>query len=72
MTCGCIVAVDYDDTLAIVYCPKHEAAPELYEALELTRNNLQTLSDAALHYKKTFSANLEILNQVLSEARGEK
>ncbi|KKM27346.1 hypothetical protein LCGC14_1575590 [marine sediment metagenome] len=44
------------------------SAPELYEALKLTRNNLQTLSDAALHYKKTFSANLKIINQVLAKA----
>ena len=46
------------------------SAPDLYEALKLTRNNLQTLSDAALHYKKTFSANLEILNKALSKAEG--
>ncbi len=43
------------------------SAPDMYEALKLTRNNLQTLSDAALHYKKTFSANLKILNQALSK-----
>ena len=43
---------------------------ELYEALELTRNNLRTLSDAALHYKKTFSANLEVLNQALAKIGG--
>ena len=46
------------------------AAPDMYEALKLTRNNLQTLSDAALHYEKTFNANLEILNQTLSKAEG--
>lgn len=46
------------------------AAPALYEALKLTRNNLQTLSDAALHYKKTFSANLTALNQALAEVEG--
>ena len=42
------------------------AAPLLYEALKLTRDNLQTLSEAAIHYKKAFSANLEILNQALA------
>ena len=42
-------------------------APDMYEALKLTRDNLQTLSDAAIHYKKTFSANLEILNQALAK-----
>ena len=46
------------------------ATPKMYEVLELTRDNLQTLSDAALHYKKTFSANLEIMNKVLAEAEG--
>ena len=34
MSCGCIVALDYDGTLAIFYCPKHKAAPEMYEALK--------------------------------------
>ena len=46
------------------------AAPDMYEALRLTRDNLQTLSDAAIHYKTTFSTNLEILNQTLSKAEG--
>ena len=34
MACGCVVAIDYDETLALIYCPKHAAAPELYEALK--------------------------------------
>ncbi len=46
------------------------SAPDLYEALTLTRNNLQTLSDGALHYKKTFSANLVVLNQAIAKAEG--
>ena len=46
------------------------SAPDLYEALTLTRNNLQTLSDAALHYKRTFRANLKVLNQALAKAEG--
>jgi len=48
------------------------SAPDLYEALKLTRNNLQTLSGAAIHYKKAFSANLEIINQALAKAEGIK
>ena len=46
----------------------HDALEDLYEALKLTRDNLQTLSDAAIHYKKTFSANLDILNKALAKA----
>ena len=34
MNCGCIVGLDYDGTLKVFYCPKHKAAPELYEALK--------------------------------------
>ena len=45
-----------------------DARLDMYEALKLTRDNLQTLSDAAIHYKKAFSTNLEILNQVLAKA----
>lgn len=32
MDCGCVVACDYDKTLAVRYCPKHKAAFALYEA----------------------------------------
>lgn len=34
MNCGCILALDYDKTLAVFYCPLHKAAPKLYESLE--------------------------------------
>ena len=45
-----------------------DALEDMYEALKLTRDNLQTLSDAALHYRKTFSANLVVLNQAIAKA----
>ena len=31
--CGCKVYQAYGERAGINYCPKHEAAPELYEAL---------------------------------------
>lgn len=34
MNCGCLVAVDYNNMVIIDYCPKHKAAPELYEVLK--------------------------------------
>jgi len=34
LLCGCIVAIDYDETPKIIYCPMHKAAPKLYEALK--------------------------------------
>ncbi len=45
-----------------------DTVPDFYEALKLTRDNLQTLSDATLHYKNTFGANLKILNKALAKA----
>jgi len=32
--CGCYVHVVWHDDYEIIYCPKHKAAPEMYEALE--------------------------------------
>ena len=34
LPCGCIVAVDYDDNARVVYCSKHRAAPDMYQALK--------------------------------------
>lgn len=56
------IKLNPDNPLAVA-----DSITELYEALKLTKDNLQTLSDAALHYKKTFSANLEILNLALAK-----
>jgi len=33
LPCGCIVAVDYDGNARVIYCSKHGAAPDLYDAL---------------------------------------
>lgn len=42
-SCGCYVAQWGDSSCGIEYCPKHKAAPELYEALKaidyIWRNN---------------------------------
>ena len=33
LECGCIIMGNSDRELDISYCPKHRAAPDLYEAL---------------------------------------
>ena len=34
LACGCLLALDYDKNMMIVYCSKHKSAPDLYEALK--------------------------------------
>lgn len=34
LICGCVLALDYDGSLGIVFCPKHRAAHVLYRALK--------------------------------------
>jgi len=41
MDCGCIIAVDYNDMVDIIYCPKHLAALETYEILRTLVEALQ-------------------------------
>ena len=38
MGCGCVLGLDYDDTLAIFYCHKHGATEDMYEALEAMKD----------------------------------
>ena len=33
LNCGCMVTVDYNNMVQVDYCPKHKAAPDMYEAL---------------------------------------
>ena len=35
LDCGCVLALDYDKNMMIVYCPKHKAAHDLYKACKL-------------------------------------
>lgn len=65
LDCGCVIALDYDETLAIFYCPKHKAAPRLYEALQEARSELVEL--------RNFPRNLRLIGQIgkaLAEAEG--
>ena len=32
--CGCVIIQDFTADAYIVYCPKHEVAPDMYEALK--------------------------------------
>ena len=34
LKCGCVVAIDYNNMVQVDYCPKHKAAPMMYEALK--------------------------------------
>ena len=45
--CGCVVIQDRTADAYIVYCPKHEAAPELYEALKDLPEPKSILAEAA-------------------------
>jgi len=66
MDCGCIVAVDYNGVVQIDYCPKHKAAPKMYEALE-------AITDQFCKVDKLYTRDIEIISQAkkaLSEAEG--
>ena len=64
MSCGCIVGLDYDGTLATYYCPKHNAAPDMYEALKLYQEHQEGTSG---HYCwKSY----ETINKALAKAEG--
>lgn len=39
--CGCVIIQDRTADAYIVYCPKHEAAPDLYEALQFFMHQLE-------------------------------
>ena len=45
MSCGCEILYERDDgdidmAIGIFYCPMHEAAPEMWEVIEIHRNML--------------------------------
>lgn len=50
--CGCHIDEMIDGSYLIVYCPKHKAAPDMYEALEVIRKHgigaAESLIDQAL------------------------
>ena len=41
--CGCEIATDNMGSYEIEYCPKHDSAPDLYEALKEARITLNVL-----------------------------
>lgn len=47
LDCGCVLIEDRTAGSYIVYCYKHEAAPDLYEALKYLPERKSLLADAA-------------------------
>ena len=69
MNCGCLVAVDYNNAVEIVYCPKHRSAPDLYEALKIGKGAVET--DLFYHPEdKVSQIKLRIIVKALSKAEG--
>ncbi len=73
LKCGCEVEFRYNDVIKdaakIVYCPKHKAAPELYEALKIAESALNLYS--GLHPSdKILSKQCEIADKALAKAEG--
>ena len=62
--CGCVVIQDQTADAYIVYCPKHKAAPDMYEAC---RKGLELLSINLEQYRGTVS---ELLREALAKAEG--
>lgn len=67
MDCGCIIAVDYDETISIRYCPLHKSAQSLYEALLDARDYIKTRMPETLGKDD----HLEIINKAIAKARNQ-
>ena len=66
--CGCKVVVMGELTNALInYCPKHKAAPDMYEALKLTKKTVITKTEDG--YLITYDA-LRAIIKALAKAEG--
>ena len=66
--CGCEILVQNSGAGSIAYCPKHKAAPKMYEALREVR-------DFFVEYRRATEATepypvLDRMNKALAEAEG--
>lgn len=52
--CGCVIIQDRATDAYIVYCPKHEAAPDMHEALKAQHEAIDLLFAMLIERDKTF------------------
>ena len=64
LPCGCSIFLEPNSPPILTYCPKHKAAPDMYEALLLAKGMLE-----ALHIKPDDPIYFEI-SQALTKAEG--
>ncbi len=67
--CGCLVTTDRHGS-TLVYCPKHESAPYMYEALKEICSNLALGCSMDYLYKHNLSLPLAKGQKVLAKAGG--
>lgn len=65
--CGCEIATDGLGSYEIEYCPKHKAAPALYEACKAVDKYLSTTYPWNMPLKKTAS---ELVEAAIAKAEG--
>ena len=72
--CGCYVQQDTygEEKVEVVYCPKHKAAPEMYEALKELCANLSMSCSTDYLYKHNLSLPLSKAQKALAKAEGKK
>ena len=63
--CGCVIIEDRTIGAYIVYCYKHDAAPELYEALKELLSEMESVNIPSLHI-------IEVMKQAINKAEGGK
>ncbi len=71
-SCGCSI-FKVKHNVIIDYCPKHKAAPDMYEALKglLKLGDTPDLSDPRKTLREIHGGRFEDADQALSKARGE-
>lgn len=71
-TCGCELSRGGEGILYIRYCPKHKAAPELYEALQEIAKGMGRFSLDQLTYAENTIEDMQALAvKALAKAEGE-
>ena len=70
--CGCSVTQSKGHTLSMVmnYCPKHQAALELYTALEILTKRVEA-HEMRARFNHPCERLMDNIDIILSEARGE-
>ncbi len=77
--CGCRIDEMANGSLGITYCPKHKAAPDMYEALRGILLVAQPCDGAKFEFEKTYIGvfrihgnRLEKALEVLAKAEGKE